>query len=85
MSGTSIFTRGSTATSARPDRASYPTCIGNVRDGDGDGVRVASMDRLARSLVDLRDIVDETTAKGASVEFVKEQQTYCRDTDHANG
>lgn len=43
------------------------------------------MDRLARSLGDLRDIVDEITAKGASVEFVKEQQTYSRDTDDAIG
>ena len=58
-------------------------CIGYVRDGDT--VRVASMDRLARSLGDLRDIVDEITAKGASVEFVKEQQTYSRDTDDAIG
>ncbi|WP_323743166.1 helix-turn-helix domain-containing protein, partial [Curtobacterium sp. VKM Ac-2887] len=50
--------------------------MGYVRDGDT--VRVASMDRLARSL---GDIVDEITTKGASVEFVKEQQTYSRDTD----
>ena len=43
------------------------------------------MDRLARSLGDKRDIVDEITAKGASVEFVKEQQTYGRDTEDAIG
>lgn len=52
---------------------------------DDDVVRVASMDQLARSLGDLRDIVDEITAKGASVEFVKEQQTYSLDTDDAIG
>lgn len=68
---------------ARLDRLALVDCIGYVRDGDT--VRVASMDRLARSLGDLRDIVDEITAKGASVEFVKEQQTYRRDTDDAIG
>ncbi len=68
---------------SRADRTALLDCIGYVRDGDV--VRVASMDRLARSLADLRDIVDEITAKGASVEFVKEQQTYSRDTDDAIG
>ncbi|TCL79659.1 MULTISPECIES: recombinase family protein [unclassified Curtobacterium] len=68
---------------SRTDRTTLLDCIGYVRDGDV--VRVASMDRLARSLGDLRDIVDEITAKGASVEFVKEQQTYSRDTDDAIG
>ncbi|WP_375537782.1 recombinase family protein [Curtobacterium sp. MCBD17_030] len=68
---------------SRTDRAALLDCIRYIRDGDT--VRVASMDRLARSLGDLRDIVDEITAKGASVEFVKEQQTYSRDTDDAIG
>ena len=39
------------------------------------------MDRLARSLGDLREIVGEITGTGPSVVFVKEQQTYGRDTD----
>ena len=68
---------------SRADRAALLDCIRYVRDGDT--VRVASMDRLARSLGDLRDIVDEITGKGASVKFVKEQQTYSRDTDDAIG
>ena len=37
---------------------------------------VASMDRLARSLVDLQQIVDEIASKGATVHFLKEGQTY---------
>ena len=68
---------------SRTDRVALLDCIRYVRDGDT--VRVASMDRLARSLGDLRDIVDEITSKGASVMFVKEQQTYSRDTDDAIG
>lgn len=37
---------------------------------EGDTVRVASMDRLARSLPDLLDLVRTLTEKGAVVEFV---------------
>lgn len=43
---------------------------------DGDTLRVSSMDRLARSLVDLRHLVDELTDAGVTVEFVKESTTY---------
>lgn len=33
---------------------------------------MASIDRLARSLVDLRGLIDEITGKGAEVEFLSE-------------
>ncbi len=59
---------------ARESRTQLAECIKYVRHGDV--VRVASMDRLARSLRDLREIVDEILAKGASVQFLKENQTY---------
>lgn len=39
---------------------------------DGDTLVVHSMDRLARSLVDLRQLVKNLTARGVAVEFVKE-------------
>lgn len=39
---------------------------------DGDWVRVASMDRLARSVIDLHSLVDEMVSNGVTVEFVKE-------------
>lgn len=68
---------------SRNDRTALAECIRYVRDGDV--VRVSSMDRLARSLRDLRDIVDEISAKGASVTFVKEQQSYGADTGDAIG
>lgn len=42
----------------------------------GDTLRVASMDRLARSLVDLEQLVDELTSAGVAVEFVKERLTF---------
>ncbi|RYF19333.1 MAG: recombinase family protein [Oxalobacteraceae bacterium] len=66
---------------SRTDRVALLGCIRYVHEGDV--VKVASMDRLARSLTDLRETVDEITGKVASVVFMKEQQTYNRDTDDA--
>jgi DNA invertase Pin-like site-specific DNA recombinase len=59
---------------SRVDRTGLEACLNYVRAGDT--LRVASMDRLARSLTDLQQIVDEVLDKGATVEFVREGQTY---------
>lgn len=56
------------------NRPKLQAMIKHVRRGDE--VVVHSMDRLARSLVDLRNTVDELTAKGARVRFVKEGLTF---------
>lgn len=42
----------------------------------GTTVVVHSFDRLARSLADLQKIVEDLTAKGISVEFIKEGKTF---------
>lgn len=68
---------------SRPHRTALLACIRYLRAGDT--VRVASMDRLAPSLGDLRDILDEITAKGASVEFLRERQTCSPDTEDSLG
>lgn len=60
------------------DRPALTECLGYVREGDE--LVVHSMDRLARSLVDLRRTVDDLTARGVSVRFVKEGLTFTRDT-----
>jgi DNA invertase Pin-like site-specific DNA recombinase len=46
---------------------------------DGDTLIVHSMDRLARSLVDLRQLVKGLTARGVAVEFVKENLRFVGD------
>jgi len=46
---------------------------------EGDTVLVHSMDRLARNLDDLRQIVQTLTRKGVRMEFVKEQLTFTGD------
>lgn len=66
---------------SRTERAGLAECVTYLRDGDI--LRVASMDRLARSLVDLRHLVDEILAKGASIHFIKENQTYSADSTDA--
>jgi len=55
-------------------RPQLQAMIKHVRKGDE--LVVHSMDRLARSLVDLRRTVDELTAKGVRVRFVKEGLTF---------
>jgi DNA invertase Pin-like site-specific DNA recombinase len=47
----------------------------------GDKVVVHSMDRLARNLRDLKDIVTGLVAKGVQVQFVKENLTFSGKTD----
>ncbi|GAB3865447.1 recombinase family protein [Nocardioides maradonensis] len=59
---------------SREERAELRRMIEYVRDGDH--LRVASMDRLARSLPDLLDLVRELTGNGVEVEFVKEALTF---------
>jgi DNA invertase Pin-like site-specific DNA recombinase len=46
---------------------------------EGDTLVVHSMDRLARSLVDLRRIVRDLTSRGVVVEFVKESLRFTGD------
>lgn len=67
------------------DRPQLQALIRHVRSGDH--VVVASMDRLARSVIDLNNIVQQITGdpaehteayprKGASIEFLKEHLTF---------
>lgn len=58
----------------RGQRPILDECLAYTRAGDT--LRVASLDRLARSLRDLRDLVDEFTGKGVTVHFLKENLIY---------
>ena len=57
-------------TGAKRDRPALQEMLNYVRDGDE--VHVHSIDRLARNLKDLEDIVSEIIGKGASIRFIKE-------------
>lgn len=47
---------------------------------DGDELVVSSIDRLARSLADLRALVDELTEKGVTITFLHEHLTFSKDS-----
>ena len=47
----------------------------------GDQLIVTSIDRLARSLVDLHTIVEDLVGRGVSVRFLRERQTYSAKAD----
>jgi DNA invertase Pin-like site-specific DNA recombinase len=58
-------------------RPELQACLEYVREGDT--LVVHSMDRLARSLVDLRQTVDALTSRGVAVRFAKEGLTFTAD------
>lgn len=62
---------------SRQDRTGLSEMLEYVREGDT--VRVASMDRLARSVIDLAQLVAKCTDKGVTVEFVEEHLTFTKD------
>lgn len=55
----------------RTGREGLEAMLRHVRAGDT--IRVASMDRMARSLIDLAQLVDELMQRGVRVELVKER------------
>jgi DNA invertase Pin-like site-specific DNA recombinase len=59
---------------SRAQRPGLKDCIDYLRDGDE--LIIASIDRLARSLIDLRNLVDEITDKGVTVCFLHENLTF---------
>lgn len=62
---------------SRADRIGLNECISYVRAGDE--LHVASIDRLARSLIDLKQLVYELTSKGVNVHFHKEALVFTAD------
>ena len=67
-----IFT--DTVSGSSTDRPGLDGALDYARPGDQ--LVVTSMDRLARSLIDLHRLVDDLTARDVSVKFLKEGQTY---------
>ncbi len=51
---------------------------------EGDTLIVHSLDRLARNLIDLRQIVTTLTKRGVAVEFMKERMTFTSDENPMN-
>lgn len=60
----------------RGNRPELQACLNYVREGDE--LIVSSIDRLARSLTDLRSLVDELTNRGVTVTFLHEHLTFTK-------
>ena len=61
------------------DRSALQEMLAYIREGDE--VVVYSIDRLARNLRDLEDIIKEVNSKGASVTFMTERLTFSGSDD----
>ena len=61
------------------DRPALKEMLAYIREGDE--VVVYSIDRLARNLRDLEDIIKEVNSKGASVTFMTERLTFSGSDD----
>lgn len=64
---------------SREGRSQLEAMLSHIREGDL--VVVASMDRLARSLLDLEQLVAEITGKGVKLHFLKEDLVFSSDDD----
>ena len=67
------------ASGKNTDRPALKEMLAYVREGDE--VVVFSIDRLARNLRDLEDIIIEVNSKGASVTFLSERLTFSGSDD----
>lgn len=64
---------------SRSERPELARMLRHVRRGDT--VRVSSMDRLARSVIDLAQIIQELNSRQVEVEFVSERLTFAAGTE----
>jgi DNA invertase Pin-like site-specific DNA recombinase len=62
------------------DRPGLKQCLDYVREGDT--LVIDSIDRLARNLRDLQEIVDLLVKKGVFVKFIKENLSFSANNDH---
>lgn len=67
------------ASGGTTDRPALQECLAFVREGDT--VAIWSIDRLARSLKDLQELIERFNAKGVTVEFISERLTFSANAD----
>lgn len=62
------------------ERPELANCMSYARDGDT--LYIYSIDRLARSLGDLESIIKQLVDKGVTVQFIKENQVYSKESSN---
>ena len=65
------------ATGTNTDRPQLQELLRTIRSGDI--VKVWSIDRLARSITDMHNLINEIIGKGADIVFIKENLTFTAD------
>ncbi|MDF5054030.1 recombinase family protein, partial [Vibrio parahaemolyticus] len=65
------------ATGTNTDRPALQEMLRSIRSGDE--IHVWSIDRLARSISDMHDLIKKITSNGCSVHFIKENLTFTAD------
>ncbi|MDJ0332285.1 recombinase family protein [Planococcus sp. S3-L1] len=70
---TKIFHEKLTGTSTK-ERAALKECLDYLRDGDT--LVITKIDRLARSIFDLNQIVDQLKDRGINIKFLKENMLF---------
>lgn len=68
---------------ATDDRPGLKALMSHIREGDH--VVVWSIDRLARSVIDLRGTVSEIVGQGASIEFLSEKLVFSKQEQNPAG
>ena len=74
-----MYKRQDKASAKDTDRPALTAMLEFVRDGDT--VVIHSIDRLARNLADLEQLIEQLTGKGVTVEFRKESLTFSGGSD----
>ena len=74
-----VFTEKQSGKSSN-DRPQLQECLSWIREGDT--LHVHSIDRLARNLVDLQNLVTTITTKGVTLKFHKEGLTFTGDSNN---
>ncbi|MFA1574947.1 recombinase family protein [Vibrio cyclitrophicus] len=65
------------ATGTNTERPQLQEMLRSIRSGDE--IHVWSIDRLARSISDMHDLIKQITSKGCSVHFIKENLVFSSD------
>lgn len=65
------------ASGTNTDRPQLQEMLRSIRSGDE--IHVWSIDRLARSISDMHDLIKDITGKGCSIHFIKENLTFTAD------
>lgn len=69
-------------TGTKKDRPQLTELLNTIQAGDT--VLITKIDRLARSIIDLKEIIEQIRGKGATVSFLNDNLTFTPNSNNAN-